>query len=799
MTDEANFYGQLTDYASTYYDKKLALIEKERQANALLYGEKAAQAKAELDIAKAAATKWDMENAGALSMISNTGKLLDSTMGMFKKESSEYKALMKLKEVAYAAEMGMNVAKAASALSVALAQNAANASVATTGAAASVAAQGSVPIAGFALAAAMAAFMASILAASGIAWGGGSAGTSAPALPASTVLGAEAGTGSESISNSWEKLMDIDLLQYKELRGIHESMKDLNSNISGLISSIFRSGGIGAASSGTAFGTVSPKPGTVWEDTAKSMFGVGGFIPQAIGSFMNKMYDIAINIPIIGAITKVLTSWATSVFGGKKTTSLTGTGIVTGGASLGELIGGGGMSAREYADITQKTSGGWFGKDKTYSWTQYAELDAQVSATIDAVFQNIAVAMNEAGKILLDDTTAILNYVLKGEKIVLTGTAEEMSKQFSDYMSKTADVAASALFTELMDVYQKAGEGAFEAVMRLATNFATVGNIFEMTNQQISGTKFEMIGFVEAMVDMAGGLDKLTEAASTYYDKFFTDAEKQARLQGQLAGALGDMGMALPDARQGYRDLVEGLDLNTTAGQEAYVALLGFAEAADQYYSAVEDATGGTDKLTEALKRQSETVAKWLSDLNKSTLAPVMSAQAQEAAYAAARSAAMAPGATEANTSAFLTTASDYLKFARAYSGDYASIYQSVTGDVRALAEFINAALGIPVDSGLENFPTVHGTGGLTNGPTISGEMGGEWNVPTYEPQRSRFLESAPPQFWENLRGGGMSQGSGGDITVRVPVYLDGKVVADVVAKHVPRNANLSDAIRRVN
>jgi hypothetical protein len=30
-------------------------------------------------------------------------------------------------------------------------------------------------------------------------------------------------------------------------------------------------------------------------------------------------------------------------------------------------------------------------------------------------------------------------------------------------------------------------------------------------------------------------------------------------------------------------------------------------------------------------------------------------------------------------------------------------------------------------------------------------------------------------------------------------VYLDGKVVADVVAKHVPRNANLSDAIRRVN
>jgi len=127
----------------------------------------------------------------------------------------------------------------------------------------------------------------------------------------------------------------------------------------------------------------------------------------------------------------------------------------------------------------------------------------------------------------------------------------------------------------------------------------------------------------------------------------------------------------------------------------------------------------------------------------------------------------------------------------RSYSGDYMSVYQQVTGDVEALAAAIAVAM--------TNLP-MHGGGGLTNGPTIAGEIGREWNVPTYEPQRSRFLESAPPEFWENLRGGGVVQsGGGGDITVRVPVYLDGKVLTEVVAKHVPRNANMTEAIRRVN
>jgi len=312
-----------------------------------------------------------------------------------------------------------------------------------------------------------------------------------------------------------------------------------------------------------------------------------------------------------------------------------------------------------------------------------------------------------------------------------------------------------------------------------------------MTGQAFAGTKVQAIALSESLIDLAGGLEELQDAASVYYDKFFTEGEKTARTYEMLTGYFGDMNALFPGTREGFRAMVEGLDLSTEAGKEQYVMMLKLAGSADEYYDAMGDNLDMQNDLTESLRRQSETIAKWLADLKGTSLAPVMSAVGREVEYLAAREGAYAPGASTEAVTSYLNEAKEYLEFMRSYSGDYMSVYQQVTGDVEALAAAIAVAM--------TNLP-MHGGGGLTNGPTIAGEIGREWNVPTYEPQRSRFLESAPPEFWENLRGGGVVQsGGGGDITVRVPVYLDGKVLTEVVAKHVPRNANMTEAIRRVN
>lgn len=50
------------------------------------------------------------------------------------------------------------------------------------------------------------------------------------------------------------------------------------------------------------------------------------------------------------------------------------------------------------------------------------------------------------------------------------------------------------------------------------------------------------------------------------------------------------MNILLPSTREGYRALVEGLDLTTEAGQRTYVSLLTLAEGADAYYKFLEEA-----------------------------------------------------------------------------------------------------------------------------------------------------------------------------------------------------------------
>ena len=89
----------------------------------------------------------------------------------------------------------------------------------------------------------------------------------------------------------------------------------------------------------------------------------------------------------------------------------------------------------------------------------------------------------------------------------------------------------------------------------------------------------------------------------------------------------------------------------------------------------------------------------------------------------------------------------------------------------------------------------VYGAGGLTSGIGIAGEKGPEWVVPTYEPQRSSFLNSAPDDFWENLSSG-MSGGSGGDI--HLTIEMDGKAIAQVVAKRGPNDAEYTGSIEKI-
>ena len=91
--------------------------------------------------------------------------------------------------------------------------------------------------------------------------------------------------------------------------------------------------------------------------------------------------------------------------------------------------------------------------------------------------------------------------------------------------------------------------------------------------------------------------------------------------------------------------------------------------------------------------------------------------------------------------------------------------------------------------------------GGLTQGRSLAGEVGPEWVVPTYEPERSSFLRDVgadPEAIGAAVARHIMALDAGGK-KIHINLVIDGKQIGNVVANQVGQNRELNQAIRQVN
>jgi len=785
------FYNDLNNMESEYRNAKLNWIEKEaalkksKGAEEVAVAKWVAEQKIKLDREQmdSIATKWDYDKKYINETIANMGQMLDAAMTMYDKDSSEYKRLSEWKKAVQIAELAMTAAKNIQLIAgyLAVSTAASGTAVANAGAAVTGAAIGVGPT-GFATAAAMIALMASVFAMYGIANGGGGVSVSAPILPPSTVLGANAETGSESIQNSFDLLQDTYDMEYRELSGIHSEMKNLNTNISGLVASIFRTGGIDSSyiSTGTTLGGMQ----NLFDDYTDIKY-------LGFGDIVNTL-----TLGISGWIDNAISNFVGSIFGGGTSTSITGSGISTGAASIRSLAGGGGIGSQQYTDVHVHEEGGWFSSDSDSYYTAYQALNSNVSNLLDKVFQNMSNTLIELTLGLGTDMDKTLNYVFSGAKISLQGMdSETINKTLTEYFAALGDNAVEALFGNLLGTYQQVGEGLMETATRILIDKAVVLDTLSMTGQAFSGTIPQIIAFSEAIINMAGDLETLRENAETYYDKFFTDEEKQLRLQNQLTGALSDINMNLPIVRDGYRDLVEGLNLTTTAGQEAYVSLLAWADSADEYYSTLEDAeeaaASATANLISELESLSKTIDEWLASLRISDLSPVLSEASYQAEYTKMITAAKATGATPEDVTDFLNYATQFLTYEKSYgtASSYQAIYDAVVADVMALQAQTMTTLA-SYDTGTNYVPK---TGPYT---LHEGEIVIPRNVSDVARSSSNTdaLGKAIAKYILQSDGG-----SNGETTINIPVNIDGREIGNVVAKQAKTNPDLQESIRRLN
>lgn len=411
------------------------------------------------------------------------------------------------------------------------------------------------PYTAFARIAAMTVVVGGIIAAAGGAFSGSGSG-SAPVTNdgTGTVLGDKSAT-SDSASKTYQLLERIHASEYVELQGINRGVASLNSGIANVITRLFQAGGL------------SSYDGPLKTNQLSSL---GGMIQT--GSLIGKMDPIS-NF-ILGGIF------------GKTTQTVTGSGIATAAQPLIDAINGQVLQAWQYT-IIKTTKKSWFSSSTKYS-EMTGPLDDGVTQALTDVFQGMGQTMLELSKSFGGDTKAkILAYVIPALKIDLQGlSGDEASKKLNGVISSVLDDMASSVFGEMIGQYQKLGEGMLETAVRIAAEVAVVTDALKTSGLRMGA---DAIAISDAVVQASGGLEEFQKQFGAYYDNFYSDTEKQNRLYGQLQGSLTDVLTVLPETRDGYRKLIESLDLSNKKDRERYSLLINLSSAADQYYSGLED------------------------------------------------------------------------------------------------------------------------------------------------------------------------------------------------------------------
>jgi len=362
-----------------------------------------------------------------------------------------------------------------------------------------------------------------------------------------------------------------------------------------------------------------------------------------------------------------------TLFGGKST-SLYGTSIDVEAASMADLINGEITALLDTVTKTVKTK--WYGAKKTSYSHSYTDISGDISEYVSnatkAVFDSLTLAGETLGidltveeevtRWVADSSSDIQNGIWGGFNTgfgsffskfrggflgrIFSGFGKRFSEETGQWVTETV---TSSLMDEIIDIgkfdttgmsadevaaeiqgrfaaqmdmitekyfgvvkeFQKAGEGLGETLFRVMTNFDQVGHSLELIGKSFDWRTANIIA------DVAGGLDNFNASMSSYQSNFFTDAEQYEMKLYTLTKSFESLGLAVPNGKAGFRDLVESIDTTTDAGATLFAEVLSLADS-------FADMESSAKSLGEAISGIADA---WLGNLSYLTIA-------QKAAYA---------------------------------------------------------------------------------------------------------------------------------------------------------------------
>ena len=291
------------------------------------------------------------------------------------------------------------------------------------------------------------------------------------------------------------------------------------------------------------------------------------------------------------------------------------------------------VSSKVEASLKQASMENW-GKNGLMNYAMNAEQAFQIAftdiikhaaATGDAVAVVMSSVVGSLQGTLEDMADQIERGMLAAKAAV--GMAEAFQGQaIGDSLGLGAkDTVGNALkLVEYANAMKLAGETTAEAVGRMALNLTSFDAALTLTGTKTDATGMAFIDLANSLAQAADdakiGVKGLLELQGFYAQQFlgpqvaFANAARAA--QRQIDQVFADLAesIAIPGNRDAFMDLVESLDLTTTAGQALYVELMKLGPAFDALFDAQEAFTNWLDPIDpakKALQELGDVFGKW--------------------------------------------------------------------------------------------------------------------------------------------------------------------------------------------
>lgn len=208
------------------------------------------------------------------------------------------------------------------------------------------------------------------------------------------------------------------------------------------------------------------------------------------------------------------------------------------------------------------------------------EMLSPLQGQISSIFGYIQESINAAtGALEIAQNNPAWAFISDIGKVSFEGlSGEEIQSELNAIFSQQADLITEFVVPAMKE-YQQMGEGLFETLTRVAAEMATFNYYTDAMGLAFNATGLSAISVQQNIAKLSGGMDKLTENMQTYYDEFFTEEERAANQMKLLSAEMKNLGYDIvPTSREGFRNLVDAIDLTTEAGQKQFAGLMSLSE-----------------------------------------------------------------------------------------------------------------------------------------------------------------------------------------------------------------------------